>query len=63
EIVRPGRCPDRLHLSIDESLARFPRGDFDYLWLVDIPAFDERLVAGLQPVWRKPGSILYRINP
>jgi hypothetical protein len=63
QIVRPRECPDRLHLSIDESLAKFPRADFDFLWLVDVPTFDESLVAGLQPVWRKPGSILYRINP
>lgn len=63
QIVRPRQCPDRLHLSIDESLAKFPRADFDFLWLVDVPTFDESLVAGLQPVWRKPGSILYRINP
>jgi hypothetical protein len=63
EIVRPRQCPDPLHLTIDESLAKFPRGDFDYLWLVDVPTFDQKLVAGLQPVWRKPGSILYRLHP
>ena len=63
EIVRPRRCPDKLHLTVDQSLAAFPRADFDYLWMVDIKTFDERLVAGLQPVWRKPGSILYRLHP
>ena len=62
ETVRPYRCPDRLHLTIDEALANFPRGEFDYLWLVDVPAFDTRLTAGLEPVWRQPGSILYRLH-
>jgi hypothetical protein len=62
EIVRPSGCHDRLHRTIDEALETIPRDQFDYLWLVDVPPFDSRLVAGLQPVWRGPGSIVYRLH-
>jgi hypothetical protein len=62
-LVRPNRCPDRIHRSIDASLAEFPRDAFDYVWLVDIAPQDPTLTEGLTPVWRGPGSILYRIRP
>jgi hypothetical protein len=62
QLVRPNHCRDPLHRTIDESLAALPRNDFDYVWLVDVPPYDPALVAGLQPVWRGPGSILYRLH-
>jgi hypothetical protein len=62
-IVRPDRCPDRIHRTIGASLAEFPRDAFDYLWLVDTAPHDPKLTEGLQPVWRGPGSILYRLHP
>ena len=46
QLVRPNRCRDPLHRTIDESLAALPRGDFDYVWLIDVPPYDPRLVAG-----------------
>lgn len=63
QLVRPQGCRDRLHRTIDESLALLPRRDFDYLWLIDVPPFDPTLVADIQPVWRGRGSILYRLHP
>jgi hypothetical protein len=63
QIVRENWCPDRSHKTIDQSLSILPRNDFDYVWLIDPPRFDPRLVAGLTPVWREPGSILYRLHP
>lgn len=48
---------------IDTVLAAVPSAGFDYLWLIDPPPFDPRLTAGLTPVWRGPGSILYRLQP
>jgi len=62
QLVRPNRCRDPLHRTIDESLAALPRNDFDYVWLIDVPPYDPGLVGGLQPVWRGPGSILYRLH-
>ena len=63
QLVRPNGCHDPLHRMIDDSLARLPRSDFDFLWLIDVPAYDPALVAGMRPVWRGPGSILYRLHP
>ncbi len=62
-IVRPDRCPDPLHRTISKSLETVPRDAFDYVWLIDIAAPDPKLVAGMQAVWRGPGSVLYRLHP
>jgi hypothetical protein len=62
QLVRPNHCIDYLHRQIDESLAALPRNDFDYVWLIDVPPYDHSLVAGLQPVWRGRGSVLYRLH-
>jgi hypothetical protein len=61
EIVRPNGAGDSLHRTIDEALAQFPRERFDYVWLLNAQVYDKRLVRGLEPVWRGPESILYRI--
>ena len=45
-IVRPDRCPDRLHRTIDESLAEVPRDAFDYIWLIERAAQDPKLGRG-----------------
>jgi hypothetical protein len=47
---------------VDEALKALPRDQFEYLWLVEAPGFDARLVAGMQPVWRNGSSILYRLH-
>ncbi len=44
------------------SLGSLPRQDFDYVWLVDTPQYDEALVADLPVAWRGPGSVLYRLH-
>jgi hypothetical protein len=62
QLVRPNHCRDPLHRTVDESIGALPRNDFDYLWLIDTPPYDHTLVYGLQPVWRGPGSILYRLH-
>jgi hypothetical protein len=61
-IVRPDRCPDRLHRTIDQSLREVPRDAFDFIWLIDIAPTDAKSLAKLTPVWRGPGSILYRVQ-
>lgn len=63
ELVRPNNCRDGLHRQLNTSLSLIPRGDFDYVWLLDPPPYDESLTAGMTPVWRGAGSILYRLHP
>jgi len=62
QIVRPEACANPMHRSIDDALSRIPEQSFDYLWLIDPPAYDPALAAGMKPVWRGPGSILYRLR-
>ena len=63
QLVRPNHCRDRIHRQIDESLATMPRDDFDYVWLIDPPAYSPVSAADMKPVWRGPGSILYQTWP
>ena len=62
-LIRPNWCRDGLHRTVDSALAGIPKGAFDYVWLIDPPAYDPRLVAGMQLVWRGPNTILYRTQP
>lgn len=48
--------------TIHDALAHLPRDRFDYVWLIDPPAFDPRLVTGMTPVWRNETDTLYRID-
>jgi hypothetical protein len=63
QLVRPNRCRDPLHRTIDNSLSTLPRNDFDYVWLIDAPPYSAGVVADMKPVWRGPGSILYKTRP
>jgi hypothetical protein len=63
QIVRDNTCAGKGIWTIDHALGSIRRDRFDYVWMIDPGPFDPRLVAGMQPVWRGPGSILYRINP
>jgi hypothetical protein len=62
QVVRPNGEGDFIYRTIDQALAEVPRDKFDYVWLIDVPPFDRRLLVGLQPVWHGPGSTLYRIS-
>jgi hypothetical protein len=62
QVVRPNGEGDAVYRTIDQALAEVPRGKFDYIWLIDVPPFDRRLLAGMQPVRSAPGSTLYRIR-
>ena len=61
EIVTERQCPRQRWMTIDQTLAWFPRHAFDYVWLIDPPPYDARLVADLRPVWRAGTSVLYKV--
>ena len=48
--------------SLNTALRELPRQAFDYVWLIDPPAYDPRLIAGMEPVWRGAGTTLFRIR-
>ena len=54
-------CPGERWLTLNESLARFPRDKFDYVWLINAPVHDPALAQGLRPVWKSGASVLYRV--
>jgi hypothetical protein len=62
QMVRPRRCssPDDL-LQVNDALKAIPRQAFDYLWIMDLPAYDPKLVEGMRPVWQGQGSTLFEI--
>jgi hypothetical protein len=48
--------------TLDKALAVVPERAFDFVWLVDPPPFNPVLTERFEPVWRGPGSILYRFR-
>lgn len=48
--------------TISQALAAVPRDAFDYVWLIDPPAYHEEASAGLTPIWRYQNSVLFRID-
>jgi hypothetical protein len=61
EIVTEHKCRRQLWFTIDQTLANFPRGAFDYVWLINPPPYDKTLVGDLIPVWRAGTSMLYKV--
>ena len=62
QIVRPQGCDSSEHWLPGQALAAIPRDAFDYVWLIDMPPHDPRLLDGLTPVWRGEGSLLYAVD-
>ena len=48
--------------TVNKALKAIPRDKFDYVWLIDIPAFNPELTRGMTLLWKGHGSILYRID-
>lgn len=62
QLVTATRCRGKDWLTLNETLSEFPRGGFDYVWLIDPPAHDARLLAGYKPIWRSGSSVLYKAS-
>jgi hypothetical protein len=62
ELVRAPSCGEPNARPINYALATFPRDAFDYVWLIDPPAYHARLLTGATPVWKGAGSELYRLD-
>jgi hypothetical protein len=60
--VRPPACANRERWPVNRALAAIPRDAFDYVWLLDPPPFDPKLLDGMTPIWRGEGSLLYAIE-
>lgn len=62
QVVTNVQCPREWWRPISRSLALFPRGAFDYVWLIRPPDYDHKLEAGLIPIWRSGRSAVFRID-
>lgn len=62
QIVTDVQCPREWWRPIARSLTKFPRDAYDYVWLIQPPAYDKKLEAGLIPVWRDGTSALFRVD-
>jgi hypothetical protein len=63
EIVHPVSCNGRLsHWSINRAMSALPHDAFDYLWLIDPPQFDPRLLTDMKEVASGPGWYLFRFD-
>ncbi len=60
QIVSKDRCFGEIWRTGSQALDRFPRGTFDYVWLIDPPA-GTRVPADLVAVWTNGEDALYRI--
>ncbi|QIG81442.1 hypothetical protein [Stakelama tenebrarum] len=60
--VTPYHCGLGDFRTVEEALRDFPRDRFDYVWLLDAPAIDAGVTAGLTPVWRDEHDQLFRIH-
>jgi hypothetical protein len=61
QVVVAGRCRNKWR-SLDWSFANLPRGAFDYIWLIDPPAFDSLGLRGTTRIWTDGRNALYRID-
>ena len=60
--VQPRPCANNEHWMIERSLAWFPRNQFDYVWMMDPPAFDPSYIGRMTLVWRGRRSLLYKLD-
>ena len=62
QIVTGRYCRGEWWRPIELSMRWFPRSAFDYVWLLNPPAYDPDLNRGLVPIWRSGRDVLYRID-
>ena len=64
QIVTDVQCPREWWRPVAWALTRFPRDAFDYVWMIRPPAFDQRFLQGLVPLYvdEHSHSGLYRVD-
>ncbi|WP_375286177.1 hypothetical protein [Sphingomonas sp.] len=62
EIVTPFQCSREWWRPVNRALLQFPRDAFDYVWMIEPPSHDPRMLRDLKEVWRDGSSVLYRVD-
>lgn len=63
QLVVPNGCKHPEWRMVDDALRTVPRHAFDYVWLLDPPAYDAQVTAGLTRIWSDGASALFRVSP
>ena len=61
QVVIAGRCRNKWR-TLDWSLANLPRNAFDFIWLIEPPAYDPAGLRGTTRIWSDGKNALYRID-
>lgn len=62
QYVVADNCPVGWGRPLGQALRGVPRAAFDYVWLIDPPAYPPSAIAGLSPIWRSGSSVLLRVT-
>lgn len=62
QMVTDRQCSGEWWRPINRALTELPRDAFDYVWLIQPPAYNPALTRGMTPVWRDGSSVLFRIE-
>jgi hypothetical protein len=52
---------DESHRTADQALQQFPRGAFDYVWLIRPEGFTRKIPDGMRLVWSGSNSWLFKV--
>lgn len=58
--VHPNECGDAVYYGLDRALATFPRGKFDYVWIVQKFPYNPDLVKDWDKLYEDRDSVLFR---
>lgn len=61
-LVQGPQCHTEGWQTLDSALAHLPRDQFDYVWLIEPPAYDPRSLSGITKLWANGPDALYRIE-
>jgi hypothetical protein len=62
QIVVPNSCQRPDWQTIDDALQTFPRGAFDYVWLIEPPAYAQENVRDMTLIWTNGQDMLYKVK-
>ena len=63
QMVSDNQCHKPKSPRVDLAMRAIPRAAFDYVWTVDVPAYDSNSLHGYRQIWSGAGSSLYARSP
>jgi hypothetical protein len=63
QFITPNSCSRPDWRTVHKALSTFPRDAFDYVWLIEPPAYAQENVRDMTRIWTNGQDMLYRVNP